>query len=158
IAALADRAGPPGGGDRPAALVLAGLPGAGQAEFSTWEAELDARTTCPVHRGTLTEDPEVAHGSFAAPVPDDLLDAARAGTSALPHLILAGDRDPLTDQDATALLADKLPRARFGVVHGAHHDVLDDQQHRTVAAEIVTFLESLRAGLAPLLTVETSAW
>ncbi|MET8992168.1 hypothetical protein ABZW49_42540 [Nonomuraea wenchangensis] len=40
----------------------------------------------------------------------------------------------------------------------AHHDLLNDVQHRSVAAEIVTFLEALREDLIPALTVETSAW
>jgi len=44
------------------------------------------------------------------------------------------------------------------VVHGAHHDVLNDLQHRSVAAEVVSFLETLRNDLLPLTTVQFSAW
>lgn len=36
--------------------------------------------------------------------------------------------------------------------------VLNDVQHRSVAAEIVVFLEALREELIPAVTVETSAW
>jgi hypothetical protein len=36
--------------------------------------------------------------------------------------------------------------------------VLNDQQHRSVAAEIVTFLEALRQELVPVIAVESSAW
>ncbi len=40
-----------------------------------------------------------------------------------------------------------------------HHDVLNDQQHRSVAAEIVLLLEALRGGRpTPLITTETSSW
>ncbi|EFE79707.1 predicted protein [Streptomyces albidoflavus] len=43
-------------------------------------------------------------------------------------------------------------------MRGAHHDVLNDAQHRSVAAEIVTFLEGLRDGMAPAVSVAASAW
>jgi hypothetical protein len=36
--------------------------------------------------------------------------------------------------------------------------VLNDLQHRSVAAEIVAFLEALRDDLTPAIAVETSAW
>jgi len=50
------------------------------------------------------------------------------------------------------------PAARLAVVHGAHHDVLNDLQHRSVAAEVVTFLEAVRDGLSPAIAVEASTW
>jgi hypothetical protein len=43
-------------------------------------------------------------------------------------------------------------------VRGAHHDVLNDLQHRSVAAEVVTFFETLRNELALVLVVGTSVW
>lgn len=146
-------------GPRPDALVLAGLPGNGAAATgTTWEEELDVRTTCPTHRGVLTDDGQVRRGALDAPVPEALLDAAHAGTSDLPRLLLVGESDPLADHDALTGLAKTLPRARLAVVRGARHDVLNDQQHRSVAAEIVTFLEALRGGLTPIVTVRTSTW
>jgi len=53
-----------------------------------------------------------------------------------------------------------LPAARLVVVRRAHHDVLNDLQHRSVAAEVVTFLEALRnePPLEPIVEVESSAW
>jgi hypothetical protein len=48
--------------------------------------------------------------------------------------------------------------ARPAVVRGGHHDVLNDLQHRSVAAEIVAFLQAPRDGLTPAISVETSAW
>ena len=69
-------------------------------------------------------------------------------------------RAPLADQDALARAAKAVPAARLVVVRRAHHDVLNDLQHRSVAAEIVTFLETLRnePSLEPIVAVESSAW
>ncbi|MEU7415702.1 alpha/beta hydrolase [Streptomyces antibioticus] len=144
---------------RPHAVVLAGLPGPDTAfTGGGWDDELDARTSCPAHRGTLTGDEQVRRGSLGEPVPGALLDAAYGGDIAVPVLLLAGDADPLADHPALARLAKALPKARLSVVRGAHHDVLNDLQHRSVAAEVVTFLETLRNELRPLVAVESSAW
>lgn len=145
----------------PDALVLAGLPGPSTesvAGVDTWDEELDVRTSCPTHRGTLTQDAGVRRGSLGDAVPEGLLGAAYESETTVPTLFLAGDADPLTDHEALAGAAKSLPRARLSVVHGAHHDVLNDLQHRSVAAEVVTFLEALRNELRPLVTVRSSAW
>ncbi|MFI0961092.1 alpha/beta hydrolase [Streptomyces sp. NPDC021080] len=145
----------------PDALVLAGLPGPSAkpgAAGGTWDAELDVRTACPTHRGRLTQDPEVRRGSLDDVVPDSLVGAAYDSESPLPTLLLVGDADPLADDEALASLAKSLPLARLSVVHGAHHDVLNDLQHRSVAAEVVGFLEALRGDLRPLISVRSSAW
>ncbi|MFI8092245.1 alpha/beta hydrolase [Streptomyces sp. NPDC086080] len=143
---------------RPDAVVLAGLPAPGATVAGTWEEELDVRTACPAHRGTLTEDAEVGRGALNNAVPEAAVSAVYAGDVPVPALLLAGDADPLTDRDALARAAKAVPRARLSVVRGARHDVLNDVQHRSVAAEIVTFLETLRNELVPLVTVESSAW
>ncbi|NEB73679.1 alpha/beta hydrolase [Streptomyces sp. SID14478] len=143
---------------RPDAVVLAGLPGSGAAQSASWDDELDIRTACPVHRGALTDDPQVRRGALNTSVPPHLLEAALDTSSDIPHLLLVGDRDPLADHDALARLAKSLTSARLTVVHGARHDVLNDQQHRAVAAEIVTFLEALRGDLTPPVTVRSSSW
>ncbi|MFF8881964.1 alpha/beta hydrolase [Streptomyces flaveolus] len=145
-------------GTRPDALVLAGLPGRAAGPAGTWDDELDVRTSCPTHRGTLTQDPRVRRGSLGEAVPDALLDAVQDGGIDVPVLLLTGDADPLADHEALERAAKSLPRARLSVVHGAHHDVLNDLQHRSVAAEVVTFLETLRNQLQPLVTVRSSAW
>lgn len=80
-------------------------------------------------------------------------------TVEVPDLLLVGDADPRADQEALERTAKSLPRACLSVVHAAHHDLLNDLQHRSVAAaEVVTFLETLRNELRPLITVRTSAW
>lgn len=142
----------------PDAVVLAGLPGAGARAGGAWEDELDVRTHCPTHRGVLTGDASVRRGALAAALPQDLLDAAYADDTGIPHLLLVGQADPLADPDALARAAKTLPRARLVSVRGAHHDVLNDLQHRSVAAEIVAFLEALREDLVPAVTVESSTW
>ncbi|MCK9895939.1 alpha/beta hydrolase [Frankia sp. AgB32] len=159
LAALAATV-PPGARWWPDALVLAGLPGHGARVIGDWDSELDARTHCPVHRGALRDDPAVRPGALAEAVPDALLDAAYGSTAELPQLLLVGDADPLADRAALARLAKGLPAARLAVVRGGHRDVLNDLQHRSVAAEIVSFLEVLRGGLplVPTITVEASSW
>ncbi|MBB5773493.1 hypothetical protein [Nonomuraea jabiensis] len=142
----------------PQAAVLAGLPGNGSRAGGGWEDELDMRTHCPTHRGVLTGDAAVERGALAGAVPRELLDAAYESAAEIPQLLLVGEADPLADRDAIARAAKTLPRAWLTVVRGAHHDVLNDLQHRSVAAEIVTFLEALRNELVPAVTVETSAW
>ncbi|MET7326173.1 alpha/beta hydrolase, partial [Streptomyces sp. NPDC005549] len=143
---------------RPDAVVLAGLPGRTAPGAGTWEEELDVRTSCPAHRGTLSDDTAVRRGSLGEALPDALLTAAYDAELGVPALFLAGDADPLADRDALVHTAKSLPRARLSVVRGARHDVLNDVQHRSVAAEIVTFLETLRNELVPVVAVETSAW
>ena len=144
----------------PEAVVLAGLPGYGSRQAGGWEEELAARTHCPVHRGVLTDDPAVAPGSLADPVPAALLDAAYGSTAGVPHLVLSGDADPLAGREELTRLAKSLPSARLAIVRGGHHDVLNDLQHRSVAAEIVTFLEAVRLGSPPepLVRVAAGTW
>jgi pimeloyl-ACP methyl ester carboxylesterase len=145
----------------PDALVLAAIPGYGEhVTGGDWESELEIRTHCPVHREVLTSDTEISRGSLSVAITDALLDEAYASTAPLPQLLFVGDSDPIADRDALARLAKALPNARLSVVRGAHHDILNDLQHRSVAAEVVTFLETLRDGspLRPLITVASSAW
>ncbi|MDX3853644.1 alpha/beta hydrolase [Streptomyces sp. AK02-01A] len=143
---------------RPDAVVLAGLPGHTATVVGAWDHELDVRTSCPAHRGTLTDDSGVRRGSLDDAVPQELLTAAYDSEVAVPALILIGDADPLADHNALVRTAKSLDRARLSVVRGGHHDVLNDLQHRSVAAEIVTFLETLRNELVPVVAVESSAW
>ncbi|MGW2836182.1 alpha/beta hydrolase [Streptomyces sp. NPDC001493] len=143
---------------RPDAVVLAGIPSRTATAVGGWEDELDARTACPAHRGTLTEDTGTRRGALDEAIPASLLAAAYEGEAGVPALLLVGDHDPLADREALARTAKTLGRARLSVVRDAHHDVLNDLQHRSVAAEIVTFLETLRNELVPVVTVDTSAW
>jgi alpha-beta hydrolase superfamily lysophospholipase len=91
-------------------------------------------------------------------VPDALLDAVYQSVTDVPQLLPVGDADPLADRSAIARAAKSQPAARLAVVRGGHHDVLNDVQHRSVAAEVVTFLEAVRDGLSPAIAVEASTW
>jgi alpha-beta hydrolase superfamily lysophospholipase len=142
----------------PDAVVIAGLPGHAAVVTKSWDEELDIRTHCVVHRSVLTDDAAVERGSLGAAVPDELLDGAYAGASDIPRLVLVGDSDPLADREILARAVKASPSARLSVVRGAHHDVLNDLQHRSVAAEIVSFLETLGNKLVPVISVESSAW
>lgn len=143
---------------RPDAVVLAGIPGRAASAVGGWEEELDVRTACPAHRGTLTEDAGTRRGALDEAIPASLLASAYDGGADVPALLLLGESDPLADREALARTAKSLSRARLSVVRGAHHDVLNDMQHRSVAAEVVTFLETLRNELVPVVTVDSSAW
>jgi alpha-beta hydrolase superfamily lysophospholipase len=142
----------------PQGVVLAGLPGYRSQRDGGWEDELDIRTHCPVHRAVLAGDTAVHRGKLADVVPDELLDAAYQSTADVPQLLLVGDSDLLADRSAIARAAKALPAARLAVVRGGHHDVLNDLQHRSVAAEIITFLETLRNDLTPSIAIEASTW
>jgi alpha-beta hydrolase superfamily lysophospholipase len=162
-ALIASRAGEPSAQQAswwPAAVIAAGLPGYQDQPSGGWDDELDVRTQCPAHRGVLTGDPSVRRGALSDAIPRALLDEAYGSTADLPHLLLVGDDDPLADRDALDRTAKALPAARLTVVREAHHDVLNDLQHRSVAAEIVLFLEALRGtpALDPIITVQSSAW
>ena len=145
----------------PDALVLAGIPGYGEhGGDGDRESELELRSHCPVHREVLTSDTEIRRGRLSGGVSATLLDEAYASSASMPQLLLLGDSDPLADRRALDRLAQALPSARLSVVRGGHHDILNDLQHRSVAAEVVSFLEALRDGepLQPLITTTSSAW
>lgn len=128
-------------------VILAGLPGPDEpAPASTsWEQELDARTTCPTHRGRISDD-LVTPGALYRPIPPEWPGVDAIAGIAKPILAIHGREDPIS-APPTALDAHvAAPRAEVVVVAGAHHDVLNDQTHRSVAATIVLWLERLRAG------------
>ncbi|MEV7085427.1 alpha/beta hydrolase [Streptomyces sp. NPDC093085] len=139
-------------------VVLAGLPGRGAGPGGGWDAELDVRTACPAHRGVLGAGPDALRGALDTAVPGALLDAAYGAELAVPALFLVGEADPLADRDALARTVAAQAAARLAVVREAHHDVLNDLQHRSVAAEVVSFLEALRGSLVPSVVVESSTW
>ncbi|MDL5160119.1 Rrf2 family transcriptional regulator [Actinomycetospora termitidis] len=123
------------------ALVLAGLPlGAGE-QAADREAELDLRTSCPVHRALLSDDPDFAWGALdGAPTtpPDALPD--------VPTLVLHGAADRVAQLAPVQALAHAGAQATLAVVEGGVHDVLNDRFHRSVAARLVLFAEEVGKG------------
>jgi alpha-beta hydrolase superfamily lysophospholipase len=145
-----------------AAAVLAGVPAGGATvpDVESWDAELDARTACPAHRARLTKDERLTRGAISAPVAQDLLDSL-ALKPAQPLLVIHGATDVVAPVEAIRAWVTGLPRAALAVVAGGRHDALNDLNHRSVAAQIVLFIERLRLSptLEPIVVVdERSHW
>ena len=146
-------------GRPPAGVIIAGLAAPGTTPQRSWGDELEARTACPTHRQRLTEDTRFVRGALSGPVPAALLSAElpldRIG---LPVLLLHGDADPLTSPATARSIAARLPGAELVTIRGGRHDILNDIDHRSVAAHIVQWLERLRSGpgRAPVVVVETA--
>lgn len=138
-----------------AGLVLVGWPlGDGATPAGDWNAELDARTTCPTHRGRIS-DALVAPGALYSAIPAGWTQAAALEDITFPTLAIHGRDDPISPlEDAQETLA-ALPDVELVSVTAARHDALNDQSHRSVAATVVLWLERLRleADLAPIVTV-----
>jgi alpha-beta hydrolase superfamily lysophospholipase len=135
-------------GDLVQAVIAAGVPG--EAASIGWDAELDARTACPVHRARLSSDDRFDREALRQPVPEQL--TRPHGRFAGPVLVLHGSADRLSSVDHAAAVASSLPQGQLAVVEGGRHDVLNDLAHRSVAAEIVQFLERVRVSEhAPLI-------
>jgi pimeloyl-ACP methyl ester carboxylesterase len=123
------------------AVVLAGLALPSSAGFASWEDEVAARTACPVHTRVINEDGAFERGALSQPLPWSSLALAPPGK---PVLLLHGTADAVTPvADAVGPYAGS---ARIRLVEGGRHDVLNDATHRSVAATVVLFLESLRLG------------
>lgn len=125
------------------AVVLAGLALPESATVDSWADEVEARTACPVHRRVIGEDASFGRGGLSEPLPWESLDLPAPGR---PALLLHGDADPITPVAAALAAYADAPGVRRRVVSGGRHDVLNDASHRSVAATIVLFLESLRLG------------
>ena len=153
-----------------AALVLAGLPAgtaadgtvpdgtaAGQAGHDdaraggdapaagSWDAELEARTACPTHRGRLSGD-VLRRGALYEAVPGGLTEQADLAAVTVPVLGIHGAADPVSPLAAARARYAAAPRAELVSIAGGRHDAFNDITHRTAAATIVLFLERLRNG------------
>jgi len=138
------------------ALILAGLPtSAAAAPARDWDAELDARTTCPTHRRRIS-DGVVRPAELFTDLPAEWLDPAAAARITVPVLGVHGRDDPISPVEAARAWYSSVPTAELVTIAGARHDALNDQTHRTAAASVVLFLERLRAGadLAPIAVTE----
>jgi alpha-beta hydrolase superfamily lysophospholipase len=127
--------------DRADGAVIAGRAIPASREVGDWEAAVEARTACPVHRRVIGEDEGYDRAALARPVPAEL---GEIPVPRKPVLVLHGTADVITPiSDAVAPYDGA---ARIRLVDGGRHDILNDLSHRSVAATIVLFLESLRLG------------
>jgi alpha-beta hydrolase superfamily lysophospholipase len=132
-----------------AGVVAAGSTDGSAVHVTEWADELDARTACPTHRALLGDDPNLVRGALRTTTPLRVsLDAVR-----VPVLVIHGEQDVVAGLSTAHALAGRLPRAELVIVRGGRHDVLNDLNHRSVAAEIVQFLERVRVApdAAPIL-------
>jgi alpha-beta hydrolase superfamily lysophospholipase len=130
-------------------LVLAGLPIAQPSgDAPDWESELEVRTTCPTHRARLTDDTEFQRGALWSAPPPDWADRANPAAIPVPVTGIHGADDPLSTLDSARGWFVRLPRGELVSLAGTAHDALNNQTHRTAAAVIVRFLETLRFGAA----------
>ncbi|MEU1984556.1 lysophospholipase [Nocardia sp. NPDC019395] len=125
-----------------AVLAAIALPGSAHGEVGAdWADEVDARTACPVHRAVLATDEEFARGAIASPLPWETI---AIGAQDRPTLALHGTDDRVTPLAPALEVYARAARTDVRLVQGGRHDVLNDVAHRSVAATIVLFLESLR--------------
>ena len=130
------------------AVVLAGLPTSAGVQGLAWQAELDARTTCPAHRRVLGH--ATRSSLFADATAIVTADLVRPDDAPLdvPLLALHGGADPVSPV-AHAVAAYRVLGARaVEVVADGRHDVLNDVDHAAVATTLLTFLDELD-GTAP---------
>lgn len=125
------------------AVVLAGLALPGSTADGSWEEQVDARTACPVHRGVLDGDLLLDRDALTRPLPWTDLELT---APAKPVLVVHGTADTVTDASAVVTAYAAATEARTWLVEGGRHDILNDVSHRSVAATVVLFLESLRLG------------
>ena len=128
-------------------LILAGLPLAPPVRRpENRDDELAARTACGVHTALLSGDPGFRWGALDEPLE---LPASSWRLPRLPSLVLHGGADPIAPLRPVEALVRKQPTATLVVTPGGAHDVLNDKDHRSVAARIVLFLEGLGGAGAP---------
>ncbi|RYB94700.1 alpha/beta hydrolase [Nocardioides oleivorans] len=132
------------------AAVIAGVALPGSTADGTWDDQVEARTACPVHRSVLDGDVLLDREALDRPLPWASVELSAPDK---PVLVVHGTADRITPAaDAIASYV-SAPGARVWLVEGGRHDILNDVSHRSVAATIVLFLESLKLGaeLPPVL-------
>lgn len=139
------------------ALILVGLPNPDQDAddwLESWEDEVEYRASCPTHRGLLADETLVERGALRSDrIPQELRATIDLRSLTLPVLGLHGDDDVLSPFEGVRAVYADLPEAQAVLVGHGRHDVLNSATHRSVAARVVQFLESLRAelGAPPIL-------
>ncbi|MCI2424273.1 Rrf2 family transcriptional regulator [Saccharopolyspora sp. K220] len=131
-------------------LILAGTPLARGQRPADRAEEIGVRTSCPVHRELLDNDPEFEWGQLTGDAPEP-----PRRLPDVPTLLLHGDADTLAPVAPVTSLAAQHPQSSLAVFKDGVHDILNDRFHRSVAARIVLFCEEIAKGA--VLLPETSA-
>ncbi len=126
-----------------------------EALVQDWDGELDIRSACPVHRGVLSTVDALEPGSLGHKVP--LATAETVALVDVPVLVVHGQADAISSALDVLALRSSLRDARVVLVRDGRHDILNDVSHRSVAAEIVQFLERLRLPDTPDIILRDSA-
>jgi pimeloyl-ACP methyl ester carboxylesterase len=132
-------------------VVVGGLlpPDGGTASFADFDDELAARTSCPTHRARLAADTSFVRNALAVSLSPADVDAPLSG-SRVPVLALHGGADAVAPVDDAVARYREAPDVEVFTVTDGVHDVFNDITHRVAAAEIVLFLERVKAGRALL--------
>lgn len=139
-------------------LVLVGLPGHDDPNHDdlSFDAEVEARASCPRQQNRLRGEEIVQPGTFSG---NSVPAVAVSVLSDVPVLALHGADDSISPLTAALPRYQRLGVERLTVVDRGRHDVLNSIHHRSVAAAIVTFLEQVLAGgpeAAPLRQVDST--
>jgi pimeloyl-ACP methyl ester carboxylesterase len=129
------------------AVILAGLPDTRYAVATpaSWDDEVRARTSCGTHQAWISDPSRLSPGSLSVGrIPVQLTEELDLSAITVPVLGLHGIDDVISPLARIRAEFARLPTARLISVTGSGHDVLNDVTHRSVAATIVLFLESLR--------------
>lgn len=120
------------------AVVVAGLLTDDSRIPAGWDAQIEAKTACPTHQGVLRRAATEIDG---APV-----ETGRPSVLSIPVLALHGSDDQISPLNSVLPIYEEFSTVTIKVVEGGRHDVLNDVSHRSVAATVVLFLESLKLG------------
>ena len=143
---------------------LSGVVIAGAATTPTGSAaanigdEIALRTACPVHTRVLSESlNELSFTEGSDRWSRIWIEGQPIVT--VPSLVIHGAADLIGSAAVVDAATTEWPARTLAVVGGGAHDVLNDVHHRTVAASIVQFAESLRldASGVPILTITRSS-
>lgn len=124
-----------------AGLVLVGVPGPDDPIPRDWSAEVEGRASCPTQQGKLRDGGIVTPGHL---VPEELPEAEDEVIVDVPVLALHGADDPISPLSLATTRYAAVGATPLVVVDGGRHDVLNSVHHRSVAARVIQFLESLR--------------
>ncbi len=125
------------------ALIISGAPvESTQIGGGGRDVELEARTACPIHRARLLGDAHFEWGTLDSPIRLEF--PAQAPT--VPALFVHGAADTISGVSALVSLADRVTDREVAVYVDGRHDILNDKMHRSVAARIILFVETVCKG------------